>query len=90
MAAGRMRPAGCELETFGLDFTLAYGGFSHSSYYQYTLSASLLWPAQHVTARTHDVFLMKVNDNSLPKLPFFCFFNYSEAQTVFTQEHDRS
>ena len=75
-----MRPACCELETYGLYFTLAYGGFCHSSYSQHTLSACLLWPAQHVNARTHDVFMMTVNDNKFPKLPFFSFFKYSQLK----------
>jgi hypothetical protein len=74
MAAGRMRPAGWEMVSYGLYFILAYGGFSHSSYSQHTLSACLLWPAQHVKARTHDVFMMTVNENKLPKLYIF-FFN---------------
>jgi len=83
MAAGRMRSAGCELETYGLYFIVAYGGFSHSSYSQHASSACLLRPAQDVKARTHDVFRMTVNENKLPTLPFFLFLNIHNLKTIF-------
>ena len=78
MAAGRMRPACCELETCGLYFTLAYGGFS-----PLVRILNILYPpAQHVKTHAH-VFMVTANDNKLSKLPFFFPLNINNIKTIF-------